>query len=358
MIDRLTVYCLRLPLQRPYKLAFGPVEAYDTVLVEVTLDDGRAGWGEATVLTGYTDETIESAWQTATALAPQLISKPVSEARAVASALVDRAPFTVTAFVSGIEMAIGHPVLSPQETERVPLLAIVNAMENAQIADEIEARLAEGFRTLKVKVGFELMADKARLAFIQDHCAGRATLRVDGNQGYSRSDAVDFVSSIDPKDIELVEQTCAAGDWEAAVAVAEAARVNGVPVMLDESIYGLAEVDRAAELGCADVIKLKLMKMGNLDALIGGLRHVKAKGMKAVLGNGVASDIGCWMEACVAASELDNAGEMNGYLKPAQRLFAVPMAFDAGDLVLRPDEHVVADRDAIAGHAVEQQDVY
>ena len=73
-------------------------------------------------------------------------------------------------------------------------------------------------------VGFDLFADRQRLAFIQELVAGRAVLRVDANQGYSQADGVAFVSGIDPTGIELVEQTCAAGDWPAAKAVAEAAR--------------------------------------------------------------------------------------------------------------------------------------
>jgi hypothetical protein len=40
------------------------------------------------------------------------------------------------------------------------------------------------------------------------------------------------------------------------------------------------------------------------------------------------------MEACVAARYIDNAGEMNGFLKARRMLFATPLAFDRGDIVL------------------------
>jgi hypothetical protein len=36
------------------------------------------------------------------------------------------------------------------------------------------------------------------------------------------------------------------------------------------------------------------------------------------------------MEACVAARAIDNAGEMNGFLKPRERLLADPLAFRDG----------------------------
>ena len=57
-------WLLRLPLLTPYKLAFGPVEALDTVIVHVETE-GSEGFGEATLLTGYTDETIGDTWEKA-----------------------------------------------------------------------------------------------------------------------------------------------------------------------------------------------------------------------------------------------------------------------------------------------------
>jgi hypothetical protein len=55
-----------------------------------------------------------------------------------------------------------------------------------------------------------------------------------------------------------------------------------------------------------------------------------------VLGNGVACDLGCWMEACVASRAIDNAGEMNGFLKARSGLLTTPLEFEDGAIVLRP----------------------
>ena len=58
--------------------------------------------------------------------------------------------------------------------------------------------------------------------------------------------------------------------------------------------------------------------------------------MVAVLGDGLSSEPGCWMEACVARATIGNAGEFNGFLKPRARLFQRPLLFEAGELVLQP----------------------
>ena len=46
-----------------------------------------------------------------------------------------------------------------------------------------------------------------------------------------------------------------------------------------------------------------------------------------MLGDGLSSELGCWMEACVARVTIRNAGEFNGFLKPKVRLFAEPLHF-------------------------------
>ncbi len=110
--------------------------------------------------------------------------------------------------------------------------------------------------------------------------------------------------------------------------------MSPVPMMLDESIYGLSDIERAAALGAARYIKLKLMKMGSLERLAQGIARIRELGMEPVLGNGVAGEVGCWMEACVARTLIANAGEMNGFLKPVTRLLQVPVPFADGALLL------------------------
>jgi L-alanine-DL-glutamate epimerase-like enolase superfamily enzyme len=68
-LDRITVYRLQVPLKVPYRVVFGAVEHFDAIIAEVIDRDGRTGFGEATVLTGCTDETIEDRWQAAKAFA-------------------------------------------------------------------------------------------------------------------------------------------------------------------------------------------------------------------------------------------------------------------------------------------------
>jgi len=325
------LHLLNLPLKVPYHLSFADVTQFDTVIVEMGDGDGRTGFGEATILAGYSGETIEDTWAFCREKGAGLAGRNTEDAKASLDPFVGGHPFAVSAFVTAMEMLAAHPLLETAEETRVPLLGAVNATDVDEIPGQIEDLLDQGYGTLKIKVGMEVEADLKRIGVIQRAVSGRALMRLDGNQGYSRDDACRFAAALDPGGIQLLEQPCAAGDWDAAQAVA---RVSAVPMMMDESIFGLDDIRRSADLGAAAFIKLKLMKMGGLDRLMEGLDLIEALGMEPVLGNGVAADVGCWMEACAAARTIRNAGELNGFLRPVGGLFAEPMRVERGALVL------------------------
>jgi L-alanine-DL-glutamate epimerase-like enolase superfamily enzyme len=331
MIDAITLRLLHLPLKVPYKLAFGPITHFDTILAQVSVD-GSIGLGEATILTGYTNETVDESWKRMLEMARRLPGISSEAAKTAITSGLNDAPFAATAMMTAIEMAENHPTLQIEQTAHVPLLAGINATDRDGIVDEIEKGIAAGFGTFKIKVGFDIESDLQRVQFIQDCTAGRAQLRIDANQGYSRDDGCNFASSINPVDIELLEQPCHADDWESLAAVAA---VTEVPLMLDESIYNEADIQRAALIG-ASFVKLKLMKLVSLDRLEQGLALICDLGMEPVLGNGVASDIGCWMEACVAHRHIRNAGEMNGFLRQREQLARPPLEVKGSMLCLAP----------------------
>lgn len=72
---------LELPLTIPYKLAFGPVTAFDTVIAEVIDADGNSGFGEATILTGYTPETIDGCWRSMQRIAAEMTGSSFEAAK-------------------------------------------------------------------------------------------------------------------------------------------------------------------------------------------------------------------------------------------------------------------------------------
>ena len=105
----------------------------------------------------------------------------------------------------------------------MPLLAIFNETEPAGSMARFSGWLEAGYSTIKVKVGWKVEDDLRRVRHIQRALPDVRRIRIDANQGYSKEDACTFARSLDPAGIELFEQACAAGDWDAALAVKRAA---------------------------------------------------------------------------------------------------------------------------------------
>jgi len=348
LIEHITLHRLKLPLKVPYRLSLAEIRHFDTLLVDMQDDQGRVGLGEATLLTGYTDETVEQCWTLASRLAGEIVNQPLDAAKSMITRSSQMAPFTATALVTAIEMLEQSPHLFTEQSVAVPMLALIHGQEAYTLTSEIDALIADGYTTLKVKVGFDVDADLARVQVIQRLVAGRARIRLDANQGYDRDDACRFARSLDPDDIELLEQTCAASDWDAARSVAQ---VSTVPLMLDESIYHITDIDKAADLGVASYIKFKLMKAGGLERLANVLAHIRDRGMEPVLGNGVACDVGCWMEACMVPGHITNAGEMNGFLKTSDSLLRKPLVVEGNVIKLESNFRPALDKEMVARYS-------
>jgi L-alanine-DL-glutamate epimerase-like enolase superfamily enzyme len=332
-IREITLYRVDLPLITPYKLSYRTFESFEPLIVEVRDEDGREGWGEQHISPGSSAETREGGWDFAREIGAQLIGLESAAAKERIAARATESKVAATALTTAIEMLEDAPLLTNDHDRRFRLLTAFNATDPSGIAREVEERLAQGFRTFKIKVGKDVATDIEMLGRIQRAVDGRATLRVDANRAYSREDGCRFASSIDPAGIELFEQPCAAEDWEANAAVAA---ISNVPLMLDEPICDMADIDRAATIPGVGLCKVKLKRFGSLANLKAAIERVWACGLGAVLGDGLGAEINCWMEARVADGLIDNAGEFNGFVKirPEARLLADPLPFEAGEILL------------------------
>lgn len=332
-LREISLYRVDLPLTTPYRLSYRTFESFEPLLVEVRDGSGAVGWGEQHISPGSSAETREGGWAFARELAEQVLGMEAEEAKKRILARSEESKVAATALVTAIEMLEGAERLVNTRERRFRLLTAFNATERGAIAEEVEQRLEQGFRTFKIKVGKDLAGDIERLVWIQECVAGRATLRIDANRAYSREAGCCFAAAIDPAGVELFEQPCAAEDWQANAAVATVSRV---PLMLDEPICTLTDIDRAAAIDGVGLCKVKLKRFGSLAGLEQAIRYLQAKGLGAVLGDGLGAEINCWMEARVADGLIDNAGEFNGFVKirPEARLLAEPLPFKAGEIIL------------------------
>ncbi len=77
IVERISLYHVRMPLVAPFETSFGRIQTRDCVLVEA-LSEGTSGWGECVADRdpGYSYETVLTAW----ALLSEFLAPAVLEA--------------------------------------------------------------------------------------------------------------------------------------------------------------------------------------------------------------------------------------------------------------------------------------
>src|ERR1043165_10142135 len=65
-VESVVLHRVRIPLVEPFRISNGTVAEKDSILVELTTEDGVTGWGEASPMSGsfYSADTPESCWRT------------------------------------------------------------------------------------------------------------------------------------------------------------------------------------------------------------------------------------------------------------------------------------------------------
>ena len=351
-ITRVSLYRMEVPLTTPYHTSIAEIPFFTTVLA-VLSSEGKQAAGESTPLLGYSFESPAEVWEFVRSKGSDLLGKETGEAYASLEPLQATAPFATTTLMTALEML--DPLLCPGPAGlggQVPIVGILNVSRSEEIPDCVSRLFAEGYETIKVKVGFEIGKDIRKVQQVQELVGNRGLIRIDANQGYSYENALKFVHMIDGGNIELFEQPFPEDQWDAMRAFAPECPL---PLMLDESIYGLEDIERAKEGQCARFIKLKLMKTGSFQRLLKMGQRTMDCGFKLILGNGIATEVGCYHEALsYLKMGLKTAGEMNGFLKPKRPIFRSPLPFREGKIILEAGQSAEIDLEEVERLTVEK----
>lgn len=108
----------------------------------------------------------------------------------------------------------------------------------AHMLKQIEAKLQQNFRCIKLKIGaIDFEQELALLRFIRSHySAEEITIRVDANGNFDNDDALHKLEQLAQLDIHSIEQPIKAGQWEE---MARLAASTPLPIALDEELIGI-----------------------------------------------------------------------------------------------------------------------
>lgn len=273
-IIKVNTEAINIQLDEPFTIAIGTKYNIENALISIELDNGIVGFGEAAPLEPINGENQATALATLEACKDFLLGKSVADYRNISSHLKTVFWAQVTARCA-IEMAL---LDAYTKSLGIPLYKFLGGSADSietdftvdivppPVAKKNAGKLAEkGYRILKTKVGKSLREDIERLKAIKEG-APECELTLDANQGYSPPDAVHFLEELKTNNIRplLFEQPVVKHDLAGMKFVKDH---TSVPVGADESVFTSADAINIVRSGCADVINIKLMKSGIIEAL-------------------------------------------------------------------------------------------
>ena len=293
-VERVEVERLSLPLHTPFVTALRRATTVETVLVRVTDSGGRVGVGEAPQNWPVLGSSVEgSAACLDGPLSGVVLGRP-ADPDALWPAL-DRAALGNGAAKSALDCALhdlaGHPAVD------LPTVVTLPVGLPDEVAEAARTRVAEGFAHLKLKVGTDPVLDRERVRAARA-AAPAATLRIDANQGWDAHTALAVLEDLADQGLELVEQPVPAPDL---LGLAHVRLHAPVPVMADESVFGLADLVEVVRLGAADLVNLKLAKAGGLTPARDLARVARRHGLGVSVGCMLEGPVGVAAAARLAA---------------------------------------------------------
>ena len=295
---------LSVPTVDPFVIASGEVHATRSVLVRVEVRRGQhtaMGLGEAACLPPVTREDQPDCLQTL------LDAKLADQSLENFEALLDQTFAHSPVARAGAEMAILDALA---RLDGVPLWRFLGGPMNAVgletditlpiLSPERMAELAShwwslGFRKLKVKAGRSLDDDIRRLAAIVK-VTPDATFQPDANGGLTVEHALAYLQAARRLGAQVTcfEQPCATVEQ-----MLQLRALTDVPLIADESVKALADLDAVKQLGG---VNLKIAKSGGLLAARRIGLAARRLGLKVMVGGMVETRLGMTAATHLAAS--------------------------------------------------------
>jgi L-alanine-DL-glutamate epimerase-like enolase superfamily enzyme len=260
-----------LALSEPYEIAYETISRAPQVFLRLTTDslvaygcaapDPEVTGEDAASVLQFLSTVAEPILRGADALRPARILEELREPAAdhsSALAAVDMALHDLLGKRAGIPLWR----LLGGYRDRIRTSVTVGILPLEETVARARGFVEDGFRCLKLKGGKEPDLDAARVLAVREAVGPVIELRFDANQGYSVEDSQRFVEATRPAKLEVFEQPTPRGEPDLLGRVTESVHL---PVMADESLMTLRDAFRIARRDLADMVNVKLMKVGGIS---------------------------------------------------------------------------------------------
>ncbi len=266
----------QLKLKEPFTIANETVEFGENVFLKIETDTDIIGWGCSTP-DSVTDETMETVLTCFhDTLKDLLIGKDPLRIHYL-NELIEEKIKGNSSLKAGINIAL-YDILGKKANlpvfkllggyrDKIETSVTIGLNPIDTMVEQAKDYLAMGFTSLKIKCGMDTNQDIETVLAIRNAVGPDTKIRLDANEGYTLENALRVIETLERlgADIEILEQPTPA---KYLYALKEITSQCPVPIMADETALTLRDSLKAIKMEIADMINIKLMKIGGITNAI------------------------------------------------------------------------------------------
>lgn len=274
-ITNIEAWLVKLKLEEPYTIAYDTIDTATNVFLQIETHQGIIGYGCAAPDEHVTGETPEKNLKTIRdVVIPALKgADPFRSAKLMED--LKRKISKQPSALAAIDMALydilgkfaGLPVwkLLGGFRDRIKTSVTIGILSEDETVRRAADWIAQGFKCLKLKGGKDVESDIVRIIKVRETVGKNVELRFDANQGYTIDQSIYFVKKTQKAKLEFIEQPTPRDDLDALNYLTTHV---SLPIMADESVLNLYGAFRLVRYNLAELVNVKLMKVGGIAEAI------------------------------------------------------------------------------------------
>ncbi|OGL44717.1 MAG: dipeptide epimerase [Candidatus Schekmanbacteria bacterium RBG_13_48_7] len=298
-ITKIESWLVSMRLEEPYTISYETVEVTTNVFLRILTNTHFIGYGCAApdeYITGETPDFVMKSIRNV--VEPMLIGSDPLRSAMLLERIKDVFPSSPS-MLAAVDMALLDILGKVGQVplwkllggfrDRIKTSITIGIMPEYETIERAKYWMSQGFKSLKLKGGKNVNEDIVKIIKVRETVGKEIELRFDANQGFSVEETVEFVEKTRSANLELIEQPTPKEQLDLLGNVTNAVHI---PVMADESLMTLRDSFRLAKRNLADMVNIKLMKVGGISEALQINSVARSAGLEVM--------VGCMDEAALA----------------------------------------------------------
>lgn len=333
-----------LPLRKVFTNSLASKNTQRSLVLVLTTDEGLHGISSIEPDTpNYSEETWYGIKETVTReFFPILLSEDPQEIHSInarmeekvyghlmSKSLVETALYDLLAKKRNTQV---YRLIGGTTAQPIPLIGWVGISDTSQRVAEARQFLDEGFGCIKFKISNDVDDTVDFISSVRKELGDGFEIRLDANQSLNGRITMELIQKIERYGINLLEQPVNRDDLSGMAAITNG---SSIPIMADESASSIMAVSNLIWAHACDVIKVKVLRSGGIEATRRMVSMAEANGIKCIIGNGFSTSLGTSIEAnfYLGNPSLEKYAEFVGPLKLGKDIVENPVEIRKGQLI-------------------------